>query len=243
VRDAEPCLLRSYDLAVETSQAAVAVVSALQLANVGDLSGDADAAKRWMTTSLDTAQRAPEAAWASIWPRIYQAFLLLLDDQHDAARAAFTSIAAELRGLTAFQSHRSSVAAGLGLLDLAAGDLGRAGERLRGALAVPSGLYGFVYVAAQYGLARIAASGRDIGTARTLLLGALQYSAARGLLAEYTRTAIEIARVERDFGDPAPALPLLRAAAALAGAEGLAPLAGAAQALADRLRQPSTEDQ
>jgi DNA-binding SARP family transcriptional activator len=235
VRGAEPCLLRSYSLAVETSQAAVAVVSALQLAYLSDLCGDGAAAGRWMDTSLDTAQRAPEAAWASIWPRIHQAFSLLLDDQHAAARDEFMHVADDLRGLTAFQSHRSSVAAGLGLLDLAAGDLGRAGERLRGALAAPPALYGFVYVAAQLGLARIAALGRDLGTARALLGHALHYSATRGLLPEYARTALEIARIERDFGAPAPALPLLREAATLAGTGGLAPLAAAARALEERL--------
>jgi hypothetical protein len=49
------------------------------------------------------------------------------------------------------------------------------------------------------------------------------------------RTAIEIVRIERDFGDPTPALNLLRAAAGLAHAAGLAPLADAAGALLARI--------
>jgi hypothetical protein len=55
------------------------------------------------------------------------------------------------------------------------------------------------------------------------------------LLPEFVRTAIEIVRIERDFGDPAPALPLLRDAAELARAAGLDPLADAASALLTRI--------
>jgi hypothetical protein len=233
--DAEPCLLRAYDLALETGQAAVAVVSALQLAHLSALRGDAGATNRWIATSLDMAQQAPEAAWASIWPRIHEAFVLLLDDQHAAARERFERMAANLRNLPAFQSHRASVEVGLGLLDLASGNLARAATRLEQALASPQLLYGFVYVAARHGLARIAASQGDLPAARATLAHALRYSARRGLLPEYVRTAIEIARIERDFGDPAPVLSLLRAAADLARAGGLAPLADAASALLGRI--------
>jgi hypothetical protein len=232
--DAEPCLSRSYALALETSQAAVAVVSALQLAHLNALRGDKDATNTWITISLNTAQQAPEAAWASIWPRIHQAFLLLLDDQHAAARERFDLMAAQLRDLPAFQSHRASVDVGLGLLDLAIGDRNQAAERLEGALASSQLLYGFVYAAAQHGLARIAALRDDLPAARTRLDHTLEYSRRRFLLPEYVRTAIEIARIERDFGDPGPVLPLLRDAVALAREAGLAPLAAAASALLAR---------
>ena len=233
--DAEPCLLRAYDLALENGQAAVAVVSALQIAHLSALRGDADATSRWIATSLDMAQQAPEAAWAEIWPRIHEAFLLLLDDQHAAARDRFVLLAARLHDLPTFQSHRASVEVGLGLLDLARGDLARAAEQLERALASPQLLYGFVYVAARHGLARIAALRGDLPAARATLAHALGYSARRSLLPEYVRTAIEIVRIERDFGDPAPALPLLRDAAELARAAGLAPLADAASALLARI--------
>jgi tetratricopeptide (TPR) repeat protein len=233
--DAEPCLRRAYDLALETGQASVAVVSALQLAHLSALRGDEGATGSWMTTSLEIARRAPEAAWATIWPRIHEAFLLLLDDQHAAARERFEQMAARLRDLPAFQSHRASVEVGLGLLDLASGNLARATEQLERALASPQLLYGFVYVAAQHGLARIAALKGDLPAARLKLSHTLGYSARRYLLPEYARTAIEIARIERDFGDPAPALALLRYAADLASAGGLAPLAEAANALLRRM--------
>jgi hypothetical protein len=233
--DAEPCLLRAYDLALETGQAAVAVVSALQLAHLSALRGDTGATNAWIATSLDMAQQAPEAAWASIWPRIHEAFVLLLDDQHAAARERFERMAAHLRNLPAFQSHRASVEVGLGLLDLASGDIARAVARLEHALASPQLLYGFVYVAARHGLARIAATHGDLPAARATLAHALSYSAWRGLLPEYVRTAIEIARIERDFGDPASARPLLRAAADRSRAAGLAPLADAASALLARI--------
>ena len=131
LHDAEPCLLRAYELAIETSKVAVAVISALQLAHLNALRGDSAASTRWMRTSLDLAQQAPEAAWASIWPRIHNAFLLLLDDQYAAAREQFERAAAHLRGLPAFQSHRASVEAGLALLDLANGNQARAATRLR----------------------------------------------------------------------------------------------------------------
>ena len=233
--DAEPCLLRAYDLALENDQAAVAVVSALQIAHLSALRGDAGATDHWIATSLDMAQRAPEAAWATIWPRIHEAFLLLLDQQHVAARERFMLLAARLRDLLTFQSHRASIEVGLGLLDLASGDLARAAEQLERALASPQLLYGFVYVAARHGLARIAALRGDMQTARATLAHALDYSARRSLLPEYVRTAIEIVRIERDFGDPAPALPLLRDAAELARAAGLEPLAAAASALLARM--------
>jgi DNA-binding SARP family transcriptional activator len=232
--DAEPCLSRSYALGLETSQAAVAVISALQLAHLNALRGDKDATNRWITTSLDTAQQAPEAAWASIWPRIHQAFLLLIDDQHAAARERFDLMAAQLRDLPAFQSHRASVDVGLGLLDLATGDHNHAAGRLEGALGSPQLLYGFVYAAAQHGLARIAALRDDLPAARARLDHTLEYSRRRFLLPEYVRTAIEIARIERDFGDPGPVLPLLRDAMAQARESGLAPLATAASALLAR---------
>ena len=236
LNDAEPCLLRAYELAIETSQAAVAVISALQLAHLNDLRGDAAATTHWLATSLDIAQRAPEAAWAAIWPQIHQAFLCLLDDRFAEARAGFEALAAQLRDLPAFQSHRMGVEVGLGLLDLAGGNLARAETRLLAALAVPQLLYGFVYAAAQHGLARIAALRGDVAAARARLAHTLEYSASRRLLPEYVRTAIEVARIERDFGTPARALPLLASAADLAEAAGFGPLAAAARALLARLK-------
>ena len=108
-------------------------------------------------------------------------------------------------------------------------------SELERALRSPQLLYGFVYVAAQHGQARIAALSGDLPAARAMLAHALGYSIRRSLLPEYIRTAIEIVRIERDFGDPAPALLLLRDAAALARASGLGPLADAANALLARM--------
>jgi hypothetical protein len=235
LRDAEPSLLRSYELAMETGQPAVAVVGALQLAHLHDLRGDRTATIRWLETSLELARRAPEAAWASIWPGIHEGFLMLLDDQHEPARSRFEEMAAQLVELPAFQSHRASVEVGLGLLALAGGDLAQADSRLTNALRSPQLLYGFVYAAAQHGLARIAALHGHLDRARAILSQALDYSARRGLLPEYVRTAIEIARIERDYGDPTSALALLRAAAELAEGAELSPLAAAARALLGRL--------
>ena len=236
LRDAEPCLLRAYRLADETGQAAVAVVSALQLAHLQALRGDRDASARWLETSLGLTSRAPEAAWASIWPRIHQGFLMLLSNEHTAAQERFEEMAARLQELPAFQSHRAGVEAGLGLLALARGDADQAEARLTDALRSPQLLYGFVYVAARHGLARIAALRGDLPAARATLDHALDYSARRSLLPEYVRTGIEIARIERDFGDPAAALPLLHAAAELAAGAALGSLAAAARALLERLQ-------
>jgi hypothetical protein len=235
LRDAEPCLLRSYELAIDTGQPAVAVVGALQLAHLNDLRGDRTATTRWLETSLDLARRAPEAAWASIWPRIHEGFLWLLDDRYEPAQARFEEMAAQLVELPTFQSHRASVEVGLGLLALAGGDLVSAQDRLANALRSPQLLYGFVYAAAQHGLARIAAMHGDLSKARAILAQALGYSARRGLSPEYVRTAIEVARIERDYGDPTAALPLLRAAADLAESGELGPLAAAARTLLGRL--------
>ncbi len=106
---------------------------------------------------------------------------------------------------------------------------------MEAALASPQLLYGFVYVAALQGLAQVAARRGELCAARAVLGHALDYSARRSLLPEYVRTAIEIARVERDCGDPAPTLPLLDAAAGLADAAGLVPLAAVASSLHSRL--------
>jgi bifunctional ADP-heptose synthase (sugar kinase/adenylyltransferase) len=70
-----------------------------------------------------------------------------------------------------------------------------------------------------------------------MLLHTLHYTVQRALLPEYVRTVIEVARIERDFGDPAPVLAHLRSAARLARSAGLAPLAEAASALSTRLEE------
>ncbi len=235
LREAEPCLERAYTLAGETGQAAVAVVSALQLAHLHDLRGERTATAHWLAISIELANRAPEAAWALIWPRIHEGFLMLLDDRLADAQERFSAMAVRLRDLAALQSHRASVEAGLGLLALVRGDIDQAEARLSDALRSPQLLYGFVCVAAQHGLARVAAMRGDLHAGRLLLGRALHYSAQRGLLPEYVRTAIEIARIERDFGDTTQALPLLRGAAGLADGAGLVPLAAAAHALIERL--------
>ncbi|HET9222339.1 MAG TPA: transcriptional regulator, partial [Roseiflexaceae bacterium] len=235
LRDAEPCLVRSYELAIDTGQPSVAVVGALQLAHLNNLRGDPSATVRWLETSLDLARRAPEAAWASIWPRIHEGFLMLLNDRYEPARARFEEMAAQLVELPAFQSHRASVEVGLGQLALAGGDLAQAESRLSNALRSPQLLYGFVYATAQHGLARIAALRGDLAAARAILSQALDYSARRGLLPEYVRTAIEVVRIERDYGNPTSALPLLRTAAELAEGAEFGPLAAAARALLGRL--------
>ncbi|NWG22099.1 MAG: AAA family ATPase [Chloroflexi bacterium] len=237
VRDARPCLLQAYTLAVATGQAPAAVVSALQLAHLHALAGKAGETDAWLERSLETAARAPEAAWASIWPRIHQGFLWLLDDQLALAERRFAEMGARLAGVPAFQSHRASVEVGLGMTALARGDLAAAATHIQAGLQSPQQLYGFVYVTAHHGLARLAAIQGDLQRARATLAHAIRYSIHRALLPEYTRTAIEIARIERDFGDPWPVLPLLLTAARLAGALELAPLADAASALYTRLEE------
>jgi DNA-binding SARP family transcriptional activator len=234
VREAGPCLQRAYDLAVETSQAAAAVASALQLAHLHTLRGQPAATEQWLARSLELAQAASEAVWASLWPRLHQGFLWLHDDQLDLALARFAEMDAQLAALPTFQSHRASARVGLGLVALARGKTAEAAPPLEEAAASPH-LYGFVYAAAQHGLARLAALRGDLPAARAVLRHALNYSARRSLLPEYARTAIELARIERDYGRPANALPTLRDAAAHAAAYGLAPLAQAAQALLARL--------
>ncbi len=236
LREAEPCLRRAYELATAAGQAAAAVVSALQLAHLHSLRGETDATEQWLARSLELAQAASEAAWASLWPRIHQGFLWLLGDQHERARARFAEMDAQLAALPAFQAHRVSVRAGLGLLALARGQADEAAHLLGEAVASPH-LYGFVYVAAQHGLARLAVQRGELDRARAILRHALNYCARRGLLPEYARTAIEIARIERDYGSPAEALPTLRAAAARAEAAGITALAEAASALLARLER------
>jgi DNA-binding SARP family transcriptional activator len=237
LRSARPCLLQSYALAVETGQAPAAVVSALQLAHLNALAGKPDETAIWLERSLETAARASEAAWASIWPRIHQGFLWLLDDRLALAEQRFVEMAARLAGAPAFQSHRASIAAGMGMIALARGDLVGAEAHFREALRVPHQLYGFIYVSAHHGVARLTALHDDLPRARAGLLHALHYSVQRALLPEYIRTVIEVVRIERDFGDPAPVMPHLRIAARLARDAGLAPLAAAAAALYTRLEE------
>lgn len=235
IQAAEPCLHQAYTLGKQTGQAAVAVISALQLAHLHDLRGERSATHEWLATSIALAERVPEAAWASIWPRIHEAFLLLLDDRLDEAEARFTNLACQLNTLAALQSHRASVEVGLGLLALQRGDLENAHTRLQHALHSPQLIYGFVQVVAQHGLARIAALRGQPAQARRLLYHALASSAQRGLLPEYIRSAIAITRFERDFGRAAQALPLLHNAIHLAETAELGALASAARTLLQRL--------
>ncbi len=237
LRDARPCLTQSYTLAVETGQAPAAVVSALQLAHLNALAGKPDETTIWLERSLETAARASEAAWASIWPRIHQGFLWLIDDRLALAEQRFVEMAARLAGVAAFQSHRASVVVGMGMVALARGDLTGADAYFHEALRAPHQLYGFIYVSAHLGIARLAALRSDLPGARTMLLHTLHYTVQRALLPEYVRTVIEVARIERDFGDPAPVLAHLRSAARLARSAGLAPLAAAASALSTRLEE------
>jgi len=237
LRDARPCLTQSYTLAVETGQAPAAVVSALQLAHLNALAGKPDETTIWLERSLETAARASEAAWASIWPRIHQGFLWLIDDRLALAEQRFVEMAARLAGVAAFQSHRASVVVGMGMVALARGNLTDADAYFHEALRAPHQLYGFIYVSAHHGIARLAALRNDLPGARTMLLHTLHYTVQRALLPEYVRTVIEVARIERDFGDPAPVLAHLRSAARLARSAGLAPLAAAASALSTRLEE------
>jgi DNA-binding SARP family transcriptional activator len=237
LRDARPCLTQSYTLAVETGQAPAAVVSALQLAHLNALAGKPDETTIWLERSLETAARASEAAWASIWPRIHQGFLWLIDDRLALAEQRFVEMAARLAGVAAFQSHRASVVVGMGMVALARGDLTGADAYFHEALRAPHQLYGFIYVSAHLGIARLAALRNDLPGARTMLLHTLHYTVQRALLPEYVRTVIEVARIERDFGDPAPVLTHLSTAARLARSAGLAPLAAAATALSTRLEE------
>ncbi|MGQ9549249.1 MAG: BTAD domain-containing putative transcriptional regulator [Roseiflexus sp.] len=237
LRDARPCLLQSYTLAVETGQAPAAVVSALQLAHLNALAGKSDETTIWLERSLETAARASEAAWASIWPRIYQGFLWLIDDRLAPAEQRFIEMAARLAGVPAFQSHRASVTVGMGMVALARRDLTVADAYFHEALRAPHQLYGFIYVSAHHGMARIAALRNDLPGARAILLHTLHYTVQRSLLPEYVRTVIEVTRIERDFGDPAPVLAHLRNAARLARSAELAPLAAAASALSTRLEE------
>jgi len=237
LRDARPCLTQSYTLAVETGQAPAAVVSALQLAHLNALAGKPDETTIWLERSLETAARASEAAWASIWPRIHQGFLWLIDDRLALAEQRFVEMAARLAGVAAFQSHRASVVVGMGMVALARGDLTGADAYFHEALRAPHQLYGFIYVSAHLGIARLAALRNDLPGARMMLLYTLHYTVQRALLPEYVRTVIEVARIERDFGDPAPVLTHLSTAARLARSAGLAPLAAAATALSTRLEE------
>ncbi|MBO9325534.1 MAG: AAA family ATPase [Roseiflexus sp.] len=237
LRDARPCLTQSYTLAVETGQAPAAVVSALQLAHLNALAGKPDETTIWLERSLETAARASEAAWASIWPRIHQGFLWLINDRLAQAEQRFIEMAARLAGVAAFQSHRASVAVGMGMVALARGDLTSASTYFHEALRAPHQLYGFIYVSAHHGIARLAALHNDLPGARAMLLHTLHYTVQRALLPEYVRTVIEVARIERDFGDPVPVLAHLRSAARLAHSAGLAPLAAAASALSTRLEE------
>lgn len=237
IGDARPCLHQAYHLAVTTGQAPAAVVSALQLAHLHALTGAQDETASWLERSLATAARAPEAAWASIWPRIHQGFLWLLDDQLALAEQRFAEMSARLAGAPAFQSHRASLAVGLGMIALARDDRAAADSHLHNALQATQQLYGFVYVAAHHGLARLAALYDDIPRARAILAHTMRYSIQRALLPEYARTAIEIARIERDFGNPSSILPLLQTSAQIAETAELAPLAAAGFALYSRLKE------
>lgn len=229
LNEAQPCLVMANQLAQDTGQAAIAVMSALQLSHLADLRAEAAAAETWLQRSLDLAAQAPEAAWASIWPQIHQGFSWLFSDQVDLAEQRLSAIERQLATVSGFAAHRTGVTIGLGLVALARQHVAVAEERFSRVLAAPQVVYGFAWAAAFHGLAQIAARRGQFERAIGLLAHVLHGSAQRGLLPEYVRTAIVAARLARDTGLPVDVTALLSHATALARRYELTALVSSAQ--------------
>jgi Tfp pilus assembly protein PilF len=198
--EAEQCLNAALAAAEETDQVACWVLVALQLSQLYLLKGDFEAAENWLQRCLSRGQQAPEADWATLWPRIFRAYLRMGSGQLEKAQESFKRLQADLATRADFYSHRHSVEIGLGLLALRQGDAARAEEILQNALKARTQLYNDTYVLAMNSMAWIEFRRGDLAAARARLRQSLAFSGRRSLLQNYAITTLEIARMELKAG-------------------------------------------
>ncbi len=209
--EAEPCLNAALVAAEETGQVACWVLVALQLSHLHLMRGDFAAVDSWLKRCLSRGEQAPEAAWATIWPQIFRAYLLLGNGAIEKAQELFRRLQTELATRDDFYSHRYSVEIGLGMVARRLGDNERAAELLQAALNAPTKLYADTYVLALTNMAWIDFERGEVEMARERLRQNLVFCGRRSLLVGYAQTSTEIARLELlAGGNLAPVEALLR---------------------------------
>jgi tetratricopeptide (TPR) repeat protein len=205
--EATACLSAVVDLASETAQPSIASTALHQLAVTARILGDLEQSQRLNERSVALNREVPGTAseLASMWPRIASALLSLQAGRLDEAERRLRRVLDFLGARDSYRNYRHSAMIGLGLVELARGDLETARTLLQGALADPVNLYPYMHVRALLGLARLARLEGDAARADALLRQALRFSGRRSLLEEYMETLVEIV-AQQPAGAPVEAL-------------------------------------
>ncbi len=193
--EATACLSAVVDLASDTAQPSIVSTALHQLAVTARVLGELEQSQALNDQSVAINREAPGAAseLASMWPRIASALLSIHAGRLDEAERRLRRVIDFLGARDSYRNYRNSANIGLGLVELARGNLAAARQLLEGALLDPVNLYPYMHVRALLGLARIARLEGDPTHADTLLRQALRYSGRRSLLEEYMETLLEIA--------------------------------------------------
>ena len=201
--EATACLSAVVDLASETAQPSIASTALHQLAVTARILGELEQSQALNEQSVAINREVPGTAseLASMWPRIASALLSLQAGRLDEAERRLRRVLDFLGARDSYRNYRNSASIGLGLVELARGDLRIARDLLQGALVDPVNLYPYMHVRALLGLARIARLEGDTAAADALLRQALYFSGRRSLLEEYIETVLEIAE-QRPQGAP-----------------------------------------
>lgn len=205
--EATACLSAVVDLASDTAQPSIASTALHQLAVTARILGDLEQSQALNEQSVAINREVPGRAseLASMWPRIASALLSLQAGRLEEAERRLLRVTGFLGERDSYRNYRNSANIGLGLVELARGNLAGAKRFLDGALSDPVNLYPYMHVRALLALARIARLEGHTAEADLLLRRALRYAGKRSLLEEYMETVLEIA-AQRPAGAPVEAL-------------------------------------
>jgi len=205
--EATACLSAVVDLASDTAQPSIVSTALHQLAITARILGELEQSQALNEQSVTINREVPGTAseLASMWPRIASALLALQAGRLDEAERRLRRVIDFLGARDSYRNYRNSANIGLGLVEIARGDLTQARQLLEGALLDPVNLYPYMHVRALLGLARIARLEGDPRRADALLRQALRYAGRRSLFEEYMETLLEMA-VQRPASAPTETL-------------------------------------
>lgn len=194
---ATACLETVVELATQTRQPALASTAYYQLAVAARMRGELELGyilnERSVAINREIQGRVSELG--SMWPRIGSGIASLQGGRIDEAERRLRRVADALQEGEAFRNHRNSALIGLGLVQLARGEIDLAEGQLRTALADAVNLYPYTHVLGLLGLATIAHQRSGPAASQPLLQQALHFAGQRSLLEEYVETLLAIARL------------------------------------------------
>lgn len=207
---ATACLETVVELATQTGQPALASTAYYQLAVAARLRGELALGYTLneQSVAINREIQGRVSELGSMWPRIGSGIASLQGGRLDEAERRLRRVADALQEGEAFRNHRNSALIGLGLVQLARGEIDLAEGQLRTALADAVNLYPYTHVLGLLGLATIAHQRSGPAASQPLLQQALHFAGQRSLLEEYVETLLAIAQLA---GPTAPVRALLTA--------------------------------